>query len=63
MSKKPRPKTWFCVLFLPTNWNDVWIAGFEIFVSAFDKDVFIDRTDVSMTAKSHGNIAFFVDNL
>ena len=41
----------------------MWIAGFEIFVSAFDKDVFIDRTDVSMTAKSHGNVAFFVYNL
>ena len=40
----------------------MWIAGFEIFVSAFDKNVFIDRTDVSMTAKSHGNVAFFVDN-
>lgn len=49
--------------YLPTNWRNVWVAGFEILVSAFDKDVFIDGANIGMTAERHRDVALFVDNL
>lgn len=39
------------------------VTGFEILVSAFDKDVFINGADVGMTAERHRDVALFVDDL